>query len=243
MNNFPNWADHILAFIFCVLLPLLAIKQGRKPKQAIRLTSQQKRVFYFSNSISLAVMAGVVLLVWLLFKRPIAALGLSLHIEEKSWFWPLLAFIILYTADTLYSVATPHTIAASAAEWEKRTPFLPVNGKEFRDYLFVCICAGVFEEVVYRGWMVTYFSYLFNHSAWRQGVSVLLPALFFSISHYYHGWKNILKIFVLSALFGYIFILSGSLVIVMILHFLTNAVGGLLSIKYMKEETKQPDSE
>jgi hypothetical protein len=242
MNNFPIWADHILAFIFCLLLPVLAIMQGRTVRQATRFSSRQKRVFYFSNCISLSVMAGIVLAVWLLCKRPMPALGLTLHIEENVWIWPLLAFIALYAMDTIYSVSTPQRTADSAAEWEMRTPFLPVNGKEFRPYLLLCLCAGIFEEVVYRGWMVTYFSYLFRDSAWRQGLSVLVPALIFSISHYYHGWKNIIKIFILSAFFGYIYILSGSLVIVMILHFLTNVAGGLLSMKYMKEPVKEEDS-
>jgi membrane protease YdiL (CAAX protease family) len=95
-------------------------------------------------------------------------------------------------------------------------------------------CAGVFEEVVYRGYMVTYFSYLFKDSAYRQSLSVFLPALIFSVSHFYHGLKNIIKIFILSTFFGYIYIQSGSLVIVMLLHFLANVIGGLLSVKYIK---------
>lgn len=82
--------------------------------------------------------------------------------------------------------------------------------------------------------MVTYFSYLFKDSAYRQSLSVFLPALIFSVSHFYHGLKNIIKIFILSTFFGYIYIQSGSLVIVMLLHFLANVIGGLLSVKYIK---------
>jgi membrane protease YdiL (CAAX protease family) len=67
-------------------------------------------------------------------------------------------------------------------------------------------------------------------------LSVFLPAFVFSIAHFYQGVKAVIKIFVLAVLFGYLFVFSGSLLIVMILHFLVDAVGGLLTIKYMKEE-------
>ena len=236
MDKFPNWADHIVAFIFCVLLPFLAIKQNLKNNPTVKYNSIQKRSIYFSTCLSLSMMVAVVMPVWLLSKRPLAAMGLTLNIEGSLWIWPLIAFVIVYAIDTINSVATPKKIAAAVFDWEKRTPFMPTNIKEFQVYLLMCLCAGVFEEVVYRGYMVTYFSYLFKDSAYQQSLSVFLPALIFSVSHFYHGIRNIIKILILSVLFGYIYIQSGSLVIVMLLHFLVNVIGGLLSVKYMKNE-------
>ena len=163
-------------------------------------------------------------------------MGLSLTIEGRLWIWPLIAFVIIYASDTINSVATPKKIAASATEWRMRTPFMPTSNREMPVYILMCLCAGIFEEVIYRGYLVTYFSHLFINSAYRQSLSVFIPAFFFSISHFYHGAKNISTIFILSVFFGYIYILSGSLVIVMLVHFLTNVTGGLLSVKYMKDE-------
>jgi len=74
-------------------------------------------------------------------------------------------------------------------------------------------------------------------------IAVILPALAFSIAHFYQGAKAVLKIFFLAVFFRYLFIYSGSLLIVMILHFLVDAVGGLLTIKYMKEHVQQPEDE
>jgi uncharacterized protein len=159
MDKFPNWADHIVAFIFCVLLPFLAIKQALKNNQTVKYDSLQKRAMYFSTCFSLFIMAAIIISVWLLFKRPLAEMGLALHIEGKLWIWPLIAFLIVYSIDTINSVATPKKIAAAISDWEKRTPFMPTNSKELRVYFLMCLCAGVFEEVVYRGYMVTYFSY------------------------------------------------------------------------------------
>ena len=74
-------------------------------------------------------------------------------------------------------------------------------------------------------------------------IAVVLPAFAFSVAHFYQGAKAVLKIFFLAIFFGYLFIFSGSLLIVMILHFLVDAVGGLLTIKYMKEHDQQSNEE
>jgi membrane protease YdiL (CAAX protease family) len=242
MDKFPNWADHIIAFIFCVLLPLLAIKQSQGDNSTVAYNSKQKRAFYFSTCLSLSIMAAIIMSVWFLFKRPLTEMGLTLNINGRLWIWPLIAFVIVYAIDTINSVATPKKKSAAIAEWKKRTPFMPTNINEFQAYILMCLCSGAFEEIVYRGYLVTYFRYLFPESAYQQSLSVFLPALIFSVSHFYHGLKNIIKIFILSVLFGYIFIQSGSLVIVMFLHFSTNVIGGLLSIKYMNDEVKHHDS-
>lgn len=242
MDKFPNWADHIVAFIFCIVLPLIAIKQYLKNNSIVRYNSLQKRAFYLSTCLSQIIMAAIIMSVWLLFKRPLAEMGLTLNIKGKLWIWPLFAFVIVYAIEIINSGATTKKIASYVSEWEKRTPFLPTNGKEFQAYLFMCLCAGLIEEVIYRGYMVTYFSYLFKGSVYGESISVFLPAFIFSVSHFYHGLKNIIKIFILSVFFGYIYILSGSLAIVMLLHFLVDVIGGLLSVKYMNYVVKQDDS-
>lgn len=239
MDKFPNWADHIVAFIFCILLPLQAIRQNLKNNSLVVYSSKQKRIIYFSTCISLFLMAALVVAVWLLFKRPLGELGLTLKIEKGSWIWIVLAFVIVYAIDTINSVATSKHIADFMSDWQKRTPFMPTLMKELPVYLLLCLCAGVFEEIVYRGFMVTYFTYLFKGYDYQQSLSVIVPAFVFSISHFYHGTKNMIKIFILSVFLGFIFIQSGSLVVVMLLHFIINVIGGLLTVKYVGKKMHQ----
>ena len=127
----------------------------------------------------------------------------------------------------------------SIEEWKKRTPFLPTKKSELPEYLLLCFSAGVFEEIVYRGYLVTYCWYLFTGFQYQELLSILLPAFFFSIAHFYQGTKAVIKIFVLAIVFGYVFLYSGSLLVVMILHFAVDAVGGILTMKYLKEENKE----
>lgn len=242
MDNFPNWADHIVVFIFCILLPCFAIQQNLKKKGPVVYTSEQKRSMYLSTCISLFIMAAIVVSVWLLFRRPAAEIGLTFQINGWLWIWPAIAFVVAYTIDAINSVATPQKIADSKNDWQQKTPFMPTIKKELRVYFLLCLCAGIFEEIVYRGYMVTYFAHQFRDSGYRHILSAVLPAVVFAVSHFYQGVKSVIKIFVLSTLFGFIFIQSGSLVIVMILHISIDAVGGLLTVKYIGENNEAGNS-
>ena len=236
MDNFPHWVDHILALLLCAGIPLQGALQHRKGFSGILLSSEQKKRIYISGSFSLFVMGAVVMLVWLFFKRPLPDIGLTQPSNFSSWWWLVIVFALLYLADTVITLSTKNELDKATEEFKKRTPFLPTKKSEIPEYLLLCFSAGVFEEIVYRGYLVNYCWYLFEGYNYQQMLSVFLPAFVFSISHFYQGIKAVIKIFVLAVLFGYLFIFSGSLLIVMIIHFLVDAAGGFLTMKYMKEQ-------
>jgi membrane protease YdiL (CAAX protease family) len=65
-------------------------------------------------------------------------------------------------------------------------------------------------------------------------MAAIFPAVLFSLAHFYQGYKAMAKIFLLSALIALIFIFSKSLVIVVIIHFLIDFVGGLAAMRMKK---------
>jgi membrane protease YdiL (CAAX protease family) len=146
---------------------------------------------------------------------------------------------LVYSLDTVLTIFSKKSIDTTIDNWKKRTPFLPTKNNELPEYFLLCFSAGVFEEIVYRGYLVNYCWYLFDGYDYQQLLSVFLPAFVFALAHFYQGSKAVIKIFVLAVFFGYLFIFSGSLLMVMILHFLVDAIGGLLTIKYMKETYPQ----
>jgi uncharacterized protein len=236
MANFPHWVDHILAFLFCIGIPLQGALQRRKGFAGMVFSSEQKKRFYISGSFSLFIMGAVVMSVWLIFKRPLWEIGLTQPSDFSSWWWMIIVFVLIYLADTVITLSSKKGVDRSIDNWKKRTPFLPTKRSELPEYLLMCFSAGVFEEIVYRGYLINYCWNLFDGYNYQQMLAVFLPAFVFSIAHFYQGGKAVIKIFVLAVVFGYLFIFSGSLLIVMILHFLLNAVGGLLTMKYIKEE-------
>jgi len=237
MDNFPLWIDHILAILLGVVVPASSARSYAKNSFPTVLTSLQKKDFYISTSVSLFIMAFIVMLCWLLFKRIPEDIGLQRPYDEgQGYWWAALLFIILYIADTLYSVSSPSQIQKAIEESKKRTPFMPTSSSEFRVYLLMCFSAGVFEEIVYRGFFVTYSYYLFSGLPNTWLWAIFLPSAIFSIAHYYQGTKAVIKILVFSLLFGYYFIRSGSLLICMLLHFLVNVTGGFLTLWFSKKK-------
>ncbi len=239
MDKFPIFADHMLVVLFCIGVPLFGAIQRRRGFDGLTFTSEQKKRIYISGSFSLFVMGAIVLMEWLLFKRPVAEIGLVQPRNFQSWWWMAIIFIAIYLLDIVLSLTSENELDKTIENWKKRTPFLPTKTHELPEYFLLCFSAGIFEEIVYRGYLVTYCWYLFEGINNRELLAITIPAFVFSIAHFYQGTKAVIKIFVLSVFFGYLFIYSGSLLIVMILHFLVDAVGGLLTIKYIKEETHQ----
>jgi membrane protease YdiL (CAAX protease family) len=98
----------------------------------------------------------------------------------------------------------------------------------------MCITAGVCEEILYRGFLVNYFiDPMKDGFPWMAGV---FPSVLFSIAHFYQGYMAMFKIFLLSLLFGLIFIFSQSLLFVVIIHFLIDFTGGVLAISIRQKE-------
>jgi len=243
MDKFPNWVDHILAFIFCIAIPLYGAIQRRHGFADISFSSEQKKRIYISGSFSLFIMGMVVMSVWLIFKRPLAEIGLTQPVDFRWWWWMPIAFALVYLLDTVVTLSSKKELDKTVDNWKKRTPFLPTKNNELPEYFLLCFSAGVFEEIVYRGYLVNYCWYLFDGSNYQELLSIFLPAFVFSIAHFYQGGKAVIKIFILAVFFGYLFIYSGSLLLVMILHFLVDAIVGLLTIKYMKESDSQMTQE
>ena len=61
-------------------------------------------------------------------------------------------------------------------------------------------------------------------------VAIIIPALVFSLSHMYQGWLAVLKIFIISMLFGCIFSVSGSLIVVILIHVFIDIISGLVGV-------------
>jgi membrane protease YdiL (CAAX protease family) len=87
----------------------------------------------------------------------------------------------------------------------------------------VALLAAVGEELIFRGILVR----LFREWTWNVHLAVMIPALLFSALHLqFYGFFGR---FVLGVVLGYLFVLSGSLWVPVIVHFFNNAMAVLVS--------------
>ena len=239
MDNFPSIADHILIWAFGIIIPFLSGLQSDKVSGTITFDSRARIRLYLANSMMLSLAGSSILILWMALQRPFSTLGFtSIDWHHREVVIPAITlFILLYVADTFFTykaVEEVETVSreSSTPDWIKRYSFLPQQRSELPAYLLLCICAGIFEEIIYRGFMVTYFMPTCNNIPW---MAILGPSVLFSLAHYYQGWTAVLKIVVFSTLFGIIFIYTKSLYPTIIIHFLVDILSGIF---YMVQQQK-----
>lgn len=243
MENFPAIPDIILALLFGILIPFVSGVRSAKlfREQALFFDSNTKKRFYLSNSFFLLLTALVVIVVWEFYRRPYAVLGFQWPEESRTTlvFYLTLLFCGLYGMDLLSSVPTGEKREKAKDEMQSQMPFMPSSRLEMPAYFIMCLSAGLFEEIVYRGFLVSFSAAVFKNVPGAAAWTVLAPALLFSLAHYYQGAKAVFKILVLSLLFGMIFYHSGSLLIVVILHFSVDWISGWLGLMLLGGENEE----
>jgi len=106
---------------------------------------------------------------------------------------------------------------------DKIRGLLPKNSTERAVWIVVSITAGVCEEILYRGWLLSLFAAALG-SVW---LGLLISSIFFGLAHAYQGRNGILGTGVLGAIFGMVFIVSGSLIPGQVLHTAMDLNNGL----------------
>jgi len=238
----PLIADHILVFLFGIVFPANAIFRSQPLMKTLGdWSTDMKIAFYRGNGAMLWLMAAVVVGLWLFAGRSLGDLGFRLPLPG-TWMQSLLlsgAFLLAYGIDAWQEVATPGKREKTVSGWRKNTPFLPENKRELRAFFGLSFSAAVGEEVLFRGYFISYLLALFGLSYGAKVAALLIPTAIFAVSHYYQGWNAIGKIALLSLAFGLLFLISGSLLLPVVLHLVVDVVGGWLAFRVMSESAQQ----
>lgn len=110
-------------------------------------------------------------------------------------------------------------------EWDKSdvSPIFPVTKKEKKLWTYVSITAGVTEEIIYRGFLIFALGYLFpNLSIF---FIILISSLLFGLAHTYQGFAmGVLRTTVFGILFAILYISLGSIIPLILFHFLLDYI-------------------
>jgi uncharacterized protein len=108
----------------------------------------------------------------------------------------------------------------SAKAFKSLEYIFPATQTERHWWVFVCITAGVCEEILFRGFMLQYLHVL----PWTLNLTLalLVSSVVFGLNHLYGGVGGVLSSSIAGFLFGLLFLLSGNLLIPIVLHALTD---------------------
>lgn len=236
------WLDHIIFLIVGIVIPLLSLfsasqTSGTQEGETVKMELPPKKHLYYSNGLMLWIGASLVLTSWNFSQKPWGLLGIQYpQFSALSWYL-IAALLLIYLADTAYS--TFKAIRDKTPDDEEFLSIMPANWKEYAHFVFLACSAGVCEEVVFRGFLINYIHESIPIDQYSMILSVLIPGIIFSVSHIYQGFLNVFKIFSLSLLFGSIFLLTKSLVVVIMLHIFVDMLSGAVFVILQKRKQHQ----
>jgi membrane protease YdiL (CAAX protease family) len=229
----PTLIDQLLVMVLGLVLPFFSGIRGSEQMHKVHFDERTRRKFFLSNSLVLWMLAAVVMGIWYWNERPWSLMGFQKIVNQPMTWVATAAFVVFYALELIQNYYQRDQQQNSLEQLDNSVPFLPESYRELPAYTLLCLSAAICEEIMYRGFMVNYFiNPMKDGFPW---IAVIFPAVLFSIAHFYQGYEAMGKIFILSALFGVIFIFSKSLVIVIILHFLIDLFGGVVAIRHKKK--------
>ncbi|MEM6318415.1 MAG: CPBP family intramembrane glutamic endopeptidase [Bacteroidota bacterium] len=235
MNEIELWAfDHILLFLLGVVLPLFAVFQSQPDMEGVTFDTTMKKQIYYGNGLFQWICVGLIVLLWWTSDRNFGDLGLQLGKWSTLGFTLLGLTVGLYLLDVFSEFRNREKLAEAKKDWLEKVPILPTTEEEFRHFLFVAFTAGVCEEIIFRGFFVQYFLAINENNLMGNVLSVLIPAFLFACGHLYQGHKAVAKTMTMAILFGWIFILTESLLLLMLVHFLVDVFSGYLAFRLLR---------
>ena len=193
--------------------------------------TSDKILLYRSNSFFQWGIVLAVMVAWLFQGHPLRTMGLqSPNFDQVFWVIALVfVFWGAYAWNTWLQVGTPEALEETRAQWYSRTPFMPANLREFRAFIGMALTAGICEEILFRGFLMTYLQALSYGSPKYQ--SMVVSAAVFAMLHIYQGRVAAVKIFAFSLIFGALYILTNSILPSILIHVLVDLISGWIGFK------------
>ncbi|MGC2333886.1 MAG: CPBP family intramembrane glutamic endopeptidase [Candidatus Acidiferrales bacterium] len=113
--------------------------------------------------------------------------------------------------------------------WRKLVPdfsaLLPSTSQERLLWVLVAVCAGICEEIVFRGWLL---AALHGQLGLRGAALIIVASAIFGLAHVYQRATGVILTGVAGALFCGLYVTTGSLVVPILLHIVVDARFALL---------------
>ncbi|MGH6869896.1 MAG: CPBP family intramembrane glutamic endopeptidase [Rhizomicrobium sp.] len=228
------WYDLVLLAAAVAGMPVMSVFAGRQLDRRAPGSLVPRYLFTIARGV---LAAGAVLAVWVFAHRSFAALGLDIPINPRGQ----LGFIAVGLA-VLFAVVQSVQIAKLAPDkFDKaeatirQIKIMPRSKAEFAMFVAVAVNAGIWEELLYRGFLLWYLAPFGG-----MAVAVAISAVVFGLGHAYQGAGGIVKTGLVGLLFGIGFALTRSLWWLMALHAVIDIAGGMVAFRLARMAARSP---
>lgn len=233
--------DHLFVAIIVALFPLYSWVETRKTERQVAESGAGSidTVKEYRQTIAWLIFLAVLCLAnWGFQGRDAVTLGLGTGATPMRWAaGAVLALVGLGLAwvQARQVRRDPDAQEAIRKQLGRFTFLLPHTSRELRWFNGVSLTAGLCEEILYRGFLIWYLQ------NWMGVIPALLvSSVAFGLAHAYQGIDNIPRTAFIGLWLGGIFLLTGSLWLAMVAHFVFDVISG--RIIYAALRNLQPAS-
>ena len=229
--------DHVLMLLLFVVQPIQGALESRYYLAKAQAGELLERVRFYRQTMAVEWLFLLLLIAaWFDFGRPVADLGFVM--SGGAGFWAGVLFCIAVSGYLLYSWRTVKR--ANEAEKTRYAEslgellhFLPQSKRELHNFYAVSVTAGIVEEIVYRGFVIWYFSQYMP--LWG---AVVASSVAFGLGHSYQGTKGALRISVVGLALGTLYVVSGSIWLPIVAHVLGDILQGAAIYELLRKENQ-----
>ncbi|TWI58182.1 CPBP family intramembrane glutamic endopeptidase [Halalkalibacter nanhaiisediminis] len=231
-----------LVIIFALLYePIIGYFDFKRFKVNVRENQDARLKFYKSSIVDLWIPTIFILLLVIFTELTLKDIGLSFPSINTNTLGSLVTYSVFVVA-FLYLIGVLYYSIGYQFSDKIRTKFeqakqkeyanvgfseiLPVSNKEKKLWNYVSLTAGITEEIIYRGFLIFALAYLFpNLSVW---LVIFSASLLFGLAHTYQGFiTGVIRTTVFGIIFSVLYIGIGSILPLIIFHFLIDYVAKL----------------
>jgi membrane protease YdiL (CAAX protease family) len=229
MRTAYTWIDFLLVLIAVAAIPTLSILAGRTYARTQRSELNLVRRYWFII-IRGFIVSLLVVSAWSWTGRPYSTLGLDIPIG----YWGRVGFLFdailagYYVFALLVRRLSPERVAAARRRLQSYR-ILPETREEFLLFPFVGIAGSIFEELLYRGFLIWFFTPLAG--VWG---AALISSLTFGVGHAYQGWIGIVRTTIIGFAFAAGYVLTHSLWWLIAAHIMTSIFGDRFARRLMR---------
>lgn len=230
----------LIIFFTLVYEPIIGYYEYQKFKISVKKDVNVRSKYYIKIIIGLWIPTIFILLLVSVTELNLKDIGIDIPTINTDplgsvMTYALLIIVFLYLLIVMYYCVGYHfsnkirTKLIQAKESQLNTvsfsDIIPVTSKEKHLWNYVSLTAGVTEEIIYRGFLMFAFSYIFpDLSIW---LVLIFSSLLFGLAHTYQGFSGVIRTTIVGMLFAGLYIVLGSILPLIVLHFLIDYVAKL----------------
>lgn len=227
--------DFLLLFVAAVLMPAMSARAGA---QLAKPDAQARPLIgrYWRMVARGWIVVALIATVWLLLGRPWLTLGLVMRFGRWEMFGLGLVGVIAAAIVVQFlrlGSMSPERLKTALSSFD-RMRVVPTTRGELFVFVLVAVTAGVWEELVYRGFLIGFLGPL----AGLAGATVL-SSFIFGLGHAYQGAPGVVVTSLVGLLLGIGYILSGNLWWLMAVHALIDIYGGVVAYRVRQLAAQQ----